>query len=98
MTSQSAAHLVSDKFCCRARYILVDWLVSSQVITPTSGACSYSLECTDDDIRLLDGGVPSRGRIETCRNNKWAVLCQDLLTDTTASDVCNSLDYSPYGM
>ncbi len=61
-------------------------------------SCLYSLECTDDDIRLVDGGAPSRGRIETCRNNKWAVLCQDLLTDATASDVCNSLNYSPYGM
>ncbi|XP_064384592.1 deleted in malignant brain tumors 1 protein-like isoform X4 [Halichondria panicea] len=74
---------------------ITDSLSCSLHTNDVSICCSF--ECTDDDIRLLDGGVPSRGRIETCRNNKWAVLCQDLLTDTTASDVCNSLDYSPYG-
>lgn len=61
-----------------------------------STVCVIS-ECRDDNIRLIDGDILSRGRVETCFNNTWAVVCRDPLTNEEAAEVCSSLGYSRHG-
>ena len=31
--------------------------------------------CTDGDIRLVDGSVSSEGRLEICINRAWGTIC-----------------------
>ena len=51
-----------------------------------------------ENVRLVDGGgFLTRGRVEVCINNTFAVQCQPPLDNTAASDLCTQLGYSPYG-
>ena len=53
----------------------------------TSSSCSYSAKlsciehdfgppnCTDGDVRLMDGTVSNEGRVEVCYRGIWSSLC-----------------------
>ena len=73
--------------CCTWLYL--------NVLYYTLTGCSETFE--SENIRLVDGDSPTRGRVEICINNTFAVQCQPPLGNTAASDICTQLGYSPYG-
>ena len=49
-------------------------------------------------VRLVDGIVPYRGRVEICINGKWSTICSRYRWDNSdAAVVCRQLGY-PNGM
>ena len=47
--------------------------------------------CTNGDIRLVNGTNHSEGRVEICLNNGWGTICDSSWTEADASVVCNQL-------
>ena len=53
--------------------------------------------CAHGDVRLVDGSVPSEGRVEVCVNGQWGTVCvrgyryhwNEINTDV----VCKQLGY-----
>ena len=42
-------------------------------------------------VRLVDGIVPYRGRVEICRNKRWSTTCR--LDSTDAAVVCRQFQF-----
>ena len=55
---------------------------------------TYS-NCTDGDIRLLNGSTKYEGRVEICINNAWGTITH--WDSNTAQTVCNQLGYTGSG-
>lgn len=55
--------------------------------------------CTNGEIRLIDGASSSEGRVEICHGNSWGTICDSPSSHTWATDeavvVCRQLDL-PY--
>ena len=47
-------------------------------------------------VRLVDGRVPSEGRVEIFHEGTWGTICDDLWDDEAASVICRQLGYE-YG-
>ena len=52
-----------------------------------------SLECTNDDIRLVDGSTNREGRVEVCVDGYWGTVCGEGWGETEASLVCSKLGF-----
>ena len=51
-------------------------------------------------VRLVDGIVPYRGRVEYCRNGRWATMCNSYYyqwDSSNAAVVCRQLGYPTAG-
>ena len=50
--------------------------------------------CSDGDVRLMDGTTPNEGRVEICFNRTWGTVCRSGFGQLDASVVCQQLGYS----
>ena len=49
-------------------------------------------------VRLVDGIVPYRGRVEFCRNRRWISMCSSRWDNNDAAVVCRQLGYPSAGL
>lgn len=50
--------------------------------------------CSDGDVRLVDGTAPTEGRVEICFNRTWGTICGSGFGRLDAGVVCQQLGYS----
>ena len=60
-------------------------------------SCLYTLDCTDGDIRVVNGLSALEGRVEVCVDGIWGTVCDDLWGVEEASVACRQLGFSPMG-
>ena len=53
--------------------------------------------CTNGDVRLVNGSGPHEGRVEVCINEAWGSICSNEWDDKDADVVCKQLGYLPLG-
>ena len=53
--------------------------------------------CTNGQLRLAGGNIPSEGRVEICVNNVWGTVCDNSWGSADATVVCRQLGYSAQG-
>ena len=60
--------------------------------------CDHDADCTDGDIRLVNGSNQLEGRLEICINNVWGTVCSQGFTADDAEVVCNQLKFPFNGL
>ena len=50
--------------------------------------------CTNGDIRLVNGSSQYSGRVEICANNVWGRVCKNGWSTYDALVVCNQLGFT----
>ena len=50
-------------------------------------------ECTDGEVRLVDGVIEQEGRPEVCINGVWGSICHSSWSAIDGYVFCNSLGY-----
>ena len=54
--------------------------------------------CTNGEVRLVDGSGPHEGRVEICVNEAWGTICSDSWNSFDAKVVCRQLGYTSIGL
>ena len=66
------------------------------IVCQPQSAADFS-NCTDGDIRLVDGGSPIDGRVEVCVNRAWGTVCDNLFGADEAEVICAQLGHPRAG-
>ena len=51
-------------------------------------------DCSNGDMRLIDGVTEAEGSVEICTSGRWATLCGKYWTENNTVVVCRHLGYS----
>ena len=57
-------------------------------------------QCSHGEVRLVNGSVPSEGRVEVCVSHDqhyWVTVCDDYWGTNDAKVVCTQLNYTSNG-
>ena len=54
----------------------------------------HTTECTDGDVRLVNGSIPAEGRVEMCLEGLWSTVCDLGWSIQDARVVCAQLNYT----
>ena len=57
----------------------------------------FCADCTDGDIRVVNGPSELQGRVEVCVDGVWGTVCDDLWGVEEAGVACRQLGFSPTG-
>ena len=79
---------------CQGIYIIRYIIISDNGVI---GSVQQS-NCTDGEVRLVDGSGPHEGRVEVCINEAWGTVCSNGWSNTDANVVCKQLGYLPIGL
>ena len=56
-----------------------------------------SVDCTDGDLRLVNG-TALQGRVEVCTSGNWGTVCDARWGTEEAMVACRQLGFSPTGI
>ena len=54
---------------------------------------SSARECNETDVRLVNGTVPTNGRVQICLDGLWGSVCDDRWDSRDAEVVCRQLQF-----
>ena len=54
-------------------------------------------ECTENQVRLVDGRNEREGRVEICKEGLWGTVCDDNWNELNSLVVCRELGISATG-
>ncbi|XP_045183479.2 scavenger receptor cysteine-rich type 1 protein M130-like [Mercenaria mercenaria] len=64
----------------------------------TNTACNHTLDvgvkCGHTPVRLVDGSLPSEGRVEVLHNSVWGSVCGMHITQNDADVICHMLGFN----
>ena len=55
------------------------------------------VNCTEGDVRLVDGPSANKGRLEVCIDQNWATVCNSGFGTEEGRAACAQLGYQRYG-
>ena len=71
--------------------------VIHNLIMPPTIISDEPLNCTNGEVRLLNGLNQYEGRVEVCLHNRWGTVCNDQWDSREAAVVCRQLNYTQNG-
>ena len=61
------------------------------------GNTTLPANCSDGDVRLVDGTALNDGRVEICFNHAWGTICNNGFGRPDAGVICQQLGLSRFG-